>query len=60
MPKKISQLDKAAVPERILEANIRRTLERPTLAEMCERLSRRSVSLALSAADAVRAERDAR
>ncbi|MGA3209906.1 MAG: hypothetical protein ABSD20_01285 [Terriglobales bacterium] len=44
-----------------LVAEIRRIAERPTLGEMRERLSRREpVNLPLSAAEAVRAEREAR
>jgi len=44
-----------------LLAEIRRVAERPSIAELRERLRRRSaVSGALSAADAVRRERDSR
>jgi plasmid stability protein len=44
-----------------LIAEVRRSAERPTVAELRERLARRSpVSPAVSPADAVRAERDSR
>lgn len=44
-----------------LVAEIRRTAERPTLSEMRERLSRREpVNLPVSAAELIRAEREAR
>ena len=44
-----------------LLAEIRRVAERPTLAELRERLRRRSrVAASVSAADAVRRERDSR
>ena len=44
-----------------LLAEIRRVAERPTLAELRERLRRRSrVAVAVSAAEAVRRERDSR